>query len=73
MKMMIDEGVSNHLKSYLNKNEFEKGAKVFINSKDFKKGSENDEVRKILLAFCFFNLEGLDETIAIAKTVNTKS
>jgi tetratricopeptide (TPR) repeat protein len=68
---MIDEDVLNHGKSYLNKNEFEKAIKVFRNNKDFKKGTENDEARKTLLAYCLFNLKELPETMAIAKTVKS--
>jgi hypothetical protein len=73
LKMMIDEDVLNNGKSYLNKNEFEKAVKVFKNSKDFTKASENDAIRKTLLGYRLFNLREQEATIAIAKTATTES
>jgi len=69
---MIDEDILNHGKTYLNTEQFDKAIKVFRNGKDFKKNSENDYRRRALLAFCLFQLEELEETIAIAKTVRPK-
>lgn len=69
---MIDEDILNHGNSYLNNEQYDKAIKVFRNEKDFKKNSENDYRRKALLAFCLFQLEELEETIAIAKTVHPK-
>lgn len=69
---MKDEYILNHGKSYINKNQFDKAAKVFRDGKDFKKDSENDYLRKTLLAYCLFQLQELEETIEIAKTVQPK-
>ena len=69
---MIDEEILNHGTSYLIKEQFDKAAKVFRNGKDFKKNSENDFLRRAYLAFSLFQLEELEETIAIAKTVKSE-
>lgn len=68
---MIDEMILDHGKSYINKCEFENAEKVFRNETDFQKGSENDEIRRSLLAYCLFQMAEFEQTMAIAKTIQS--
>lgn len=69
---MTNEDILDHGKMYIGKSQFVKAAKVFRNGKDFEKKSEMDYYRKTLLAYCLFQLDEIDEALAIAKKAKPK-